>query len=77
VGHFRHERSLDEMMQDYLRYWDVGRGNAQWDEHNRVMMHNACVGTAARKGWAFVQSFDWWPRVEAIAFKEEQPWQRQ
>jgi len=74
TGHIRHDRTLDEMMQDYLRYWNVGRGNAGWDAHNKLMMYHACVGTAEKKGWDYVRSFDWWPRVEAIAFEESKPW---
>jgi len=74
VGHILHERTLDEMMQDYLRYWDAGQGRAGWEAHNRLMMFHACRGTAASKGWDYVRSFPWWPRVEAIAFTEEQPW---
>jgi glycosyltransferase involved in cell wall biosynthesis len=73
-GHINHVRSLDEMMQDYLRYWDVGRGNPGWEDHNRLMMHNACVASAARRGWRHVRSYPWWPRVEAIAFEKEKPW---
>ena len=75
VGHIRHDRSLDEMMQDYLRYWEAGSGNAGWEDHNRLMMYHACLGTAGAKGWSFVQSHPWWPKVEAIAFSEEKPWQ--
>lgn len=74
TGYVRHDRSLDEMMQDYLRYWRVGRGNPGWDAHNALMMRSACHGTAVVKGWEFVQSFDWWPEVEAVAFTEEKPW---
>jgi hypothetical protein len=68
TGHIRHDRSLDEMMQDYLRYWKVGRGNPGWDAHNRLMMESACRGTAAIKGWDYVRNYPWWPEVEAIAF---------
>lgn len=73
TGHFLHERSLDEMMQDYLRYWKVGRGTQTWDDHNRAMMFSACTGTAAQRGWDFVKAHEWWPQVEAIAFKEGIP----
>jgi len=73
-GHIDHARSLDEMMQDYLRYWDAGQGNRGWEDHNRLMMYHACTGSAARYGWEYVRSFPWWPRVESIAFVEEQPW---
>ncbi len=74
LGHIRHDRSLDEMMQDYLRYYKVGLGNSGWDAHNRLMMKSACWGTAKVKGWEFVQSFGWWPEVEAAAFADEKPW---
>lgn len=74
TGHIRHDRSLDEMMQDYLRYWDVGRGNRSWEDHNRLMMYWACRGTAEKRGWDYVRSFAWWPKVEAIAYQEEHPW---
>jgi glycosyltransferase involved in cell wall biosynthesis len=69
-GYILHERSLDEMMQDYLRYWRLGQGNKGWEDHNRLMMHDACAVIAEHKGWDFVKSFPWWPQVEAIAFVE-------
>jgi len=74
VGYFRHDRTLDEMMQDYLRYWHVGRGHAGWEAHNSAMMYYACLGTARAKGWDYVRAFPWWPDVEAIAFVNEKPW---
>jgi hypothetical protein len=73
-GYIRHDRTLDEMMQDYLRYWKVGLGNPGWDAHNRTMMYHACKGTAEVKGWDMVMSHPWWPEVEAIAFADERPW---
>lgn len=73
-GHIRHDRSLDEVARDYLRYWHIGRGNAGWEAHNRVMMFEACRGTADALGWEFVQSFPWWPEIESIAFTETKPW---
>jgi hypothetical protein len=74
TGFIEHRRTLDEMMQDYLRYWDAGLGNRGWEDHNRLMMFHACRGTAEVRGWDYVRAFSWWPRVEAIAFTEEQPW---
>lgn len=67
-GRIRHERSLDEMMVDYIRYYELGRGNAGWERHNRQMMHDACVEVAKVKGWSFVEDHDWWPAVKRIAF---------
>jgi hypothetical protein len=64
-----HDRSLDEMIVDYLRYWKIGAHNPGWVKHNREMMYNACTATAAHKGWAFVQGFEWWPQVRDIAFE--------
>lgn len=67
-GHVRHDRSLDEMMIDYLRYFQLGSANDSWKAHNRLMMHDACVATAEHYGWDYVKAFPWWPQVEAIAF---------
>lgn len=63
-----HKRTLNEMMLDYLRYFDMGKGNKQWEAHNKVMMHDACVAIAERKGWDFVQTQPWWDKVAKIAF---------
>lgn len=77
VGHIRHDRTLDEMISDYLNYYRIGRDNRQWEEHNRMMMYWACCGTANIKGWDYVRSFPWWSQVEAISFKHEQPWKKE
>jgi hypothetical protein len=63
-----HKRSLDEMMLDYLRYYEMGKHSEQWKAHNKVMMHDACEAIAQRKGWDFVQTKPWWPEVAKIAF---------
>lgn len=68
TGRIIHTRSLDEMMQDYLRYYEIGRGNPGWDNHNRLMMHDACTSVASVHGWDFVKHHEWWPLVESIAF---------
>lgn len=70
-GHIRHERSLDEMMRDYLRIYQIGRTNVGWRAHNLLMMHDACEVIAQHYGWEFVTSHDWWPQVEALAFAKE------
>jgi hypothetical protein len=69
AGYIQHDRSLDEMIIDYLSYWKVGQGNVGWTTHNRRMMHDACEAIAKEKGWDFVTSYPWWPEVEAIAFR--------
>jgi hypothetical protein len=71
-GFIDHVRSLDEMMQDYLRYYEIGRGNPGWDRHNLLMMHDACVITAENKGWPYVQKYEWWPGVAELAFTKEE-----
>lgn len=71
-----HDRSLDEMMQDYLRYFEIGRGNKGWEDHNRLMMHDACEATAKHYGWDRVTQYDWWPEVLAIAFEGNDPSQK-
>ena len=72
VGHIRHERSLDEMVQDYLRYYERGRGHANWDRHNLAMIHDACVAVANRYGWDYVTRYPWWPEAKRLAFKDEE-----
>lgn len=73
IGSITHSRSLDEMMLDYLRYYAVGRLNAGWTHHNTAMMRDACAGVAKERGWDYVQSFEWWPQVAAIAFSKGVP----
>ena len=73
TGYVRHDRSLDELERDYLRYYRIGQGNIQWTEHNALMMRSACIGTAAVKGWEYVKSHAWWPEVLAVAFGGEEP----
>lgn len=71
-GKIIHERSLDEMIRDYLRYYRLGRGNRGWDAHNLLMIHDACASVAKEKGWPYVQLHDWWPEVARIAFTKEE-----
>ena len=67
-GWIEHRRSLDEMMRDYLAYFERGRGNIGWENHNRAQMQGACNFVAATKGWDYVMQYDWWPEVKRIAF---------
>jgi hypothetical protein len=70
-GHIRHDRSLDELVRDYMSYLRVGEGNSQWTAHNELMIRSACIGTAEKKGWEYVRSHEWWPQVAAIVGKED------
>lgn len=70
TGHIRHDRSLDELVRDYMRYLSKSNGNSGWIAHNEMMIRSACTGTAGVKGWDYVQSHEWWPQVEAIVNKE-------
>lgn len=63
-----HERTLDEMMIDYLRYYKMGMGSSQWEAHNKLMIKDACEAIAERKGWEYVKAFPWWTEVKSIAF---------
>lgn len=73
IGRIDHVRSLDEMMQDYLRYFEAGRGNRGWEAHNLLMMHDACAGVAAVKSWVYVRQYEWWPKVRDLAFEGKEP----
>lgn len=68
IGWIEHRRSLDEMMSDYLRRYNIGLGNRKWEAHNVRMMEQACSKIAAIKGWDFIQTRDWWPEVARLAF---------
>ena len=68
VGNIEHRRSLDEMMSDYLRRYEIGKGDKNWDAHNIRMINKACEAVANHKGWDYVQSKLWWPEVSALAF---------
>jgi hypothetical protein len=70
VGNISHDRSLDEMVLDYLTYFRLGRGDPQWERHNLMMMRDACKGVAGVKGWEYVHSFPWWGEVNDLAFME-------
>jgi glycosyltransferase involved in cell wall biosynthesis len=72
-GHIDHRRSLDEMIRDYLNYYRIGLGHPGWDDHNRLMMREACQGAAAARGWLYVKGHDWWPGVLEAAFGGEDP----
>lgn len=72
IGHIRHERSLDEMVQDYLRYYERGLGNSGWERHNLLMIHDACTAVAQRHGWEFVTRHAWWPEARRLAFAEDE-----
>lgn len=65
-GHIDHDRSLDEMVRDYLRYLELGRGNLLWERHNTLMIRNACKTVAACHGWEYVMAHGWWPQVRQV-----------
>jgi hypothetical protein len=67
-GHVDHDRSLDEVVRDYLRYLELGRGNLLLERHNTLMIHDACAMVAARFGWDYVMAHEWWPRAQEVAF---------
>ena len=53
---------------------EANKRDSGWEDHNRLMMYWACLGTARVKGWDYVRAFSWWPQVEAISFVKEKPW---
>lgn len=72
-GHVDHDRSLDEVVRDYLRYLDLGRGTPLLERHNTVMIREACTAVAARYGWDYVTGREWWPRAREAAFGARVP----
>lgn len=73
TGHIEHRRSTQELLDDYLRYYEVGKGNSGWTEHNLTMMRSAAIGTAEMKGWGYVKGLPAWPRVLEVAFAGSDP----
>jgi hypothetical protein len=74
TGYIRHDRSLDELVRDYLRYLSISGSNAGWIAHNKQMIRSACEGTAAVKGWDYVTGHEWWPEARKV-FGLDTPWQ--
>ena len=75
-AYVRHDRSLDEMITDYVRRYKIGikeRASSQQMEHNRRMMRGACGAIADHKGWDYVKSFAWWPEVVEHAYGGKSP----
>jgi hypothetical protein len=77
VGHVRHDRTLDEMMTDYVRRYDLtekgGWGKTGIQEHNVRMIQGACNAIARHKGWGYVKAFPWWNEVAVIAYNGQEP----
>ena len=73
VGHIDHDRSLDELVVDYLRYIELGRHSSQWTAHNQMMLRDACVKVAEQTGWQFVTASSWWPEVRDMVFGGSDP----
>jgi len=71
-GVIHHDRSLDEFVQDYLRYYEIGRGHSAWETHNLMMMRSACQAVSRHYGWDYVHRYPWWPEVQGLAFKDEE-----
>ncbi|TFH66385.1 MAG: hypothetical protein E4G90_03840 [Gemmatimonadales bacterium] len=76
VGYIQHDRSLDEMMQDYVRRYDLTAEHPEWVQQqaaNVRMILTACRAIAEKRGWAYVQNFEWWPRARDIAYDGVDP----
>lgn len=73
TGHIEHRKSLDEHIAGYLGYLEAGRGNADWTEHNRLMMRAAVEGAAALRGWEDIEVRHWWPEVLQSVYEGRRP----
>jgi len=63
TGYIRHDRSLDEMVADYLRYLEMGKDDAGWTAHNKLMLHDAVYKVGDVVGIADIMNRPWWPAV--------------
>lgn len=77
TGFVSHDRSLDEMMTDYVRRYHLteegGWGTTGIQAHNVRMIQGACNAIAERKGWDYVKSFPWWGEVLTIGYNGTEP----
>lgn len=73
TGSIKHARTLDEMMVDYTRRYEMGADHPEWPEsvqpHNQRMMHSATRAIAEKRGWDYVKAFEWWPKVREFAWE--------
>jgi len=76
TGFIKHDRTLDEMMLDYVRRYEMGLENPGWSPtvqpHNQRMMHSATRAIAEKRGWDYVKAFEWWPKVREYAWDGEE-----
>jgi hypothetical protein len=66
IGVIHHERSLSELIIDYLGYLAIAErdGDAGLVDVNRATIMRACETVAESKGWAYVRGLKEWPMVE-------------
>lgn len=67
----RHDRSLDEMMTDYVRRYEIGQREAATDQqmaHNQRMMRSAVDAVARLEGWDAIRAAEWWESVVKYAY---------
>jgi hypothetical protein len=74
-GQIHHDRSLDEMITDYLRRYELGRRDATPDQqaHNQRMMRSAVEAVSRTKGEEYVTGFEWYPEVVRVAYGGNDP----
>lgn len=71
IGVIHHERSLTEVIDDYLGYLTIAEkdGDANLINVNRATIIRACETVASVRGWEHVRSLPDWPLVERRVFK--------
>lgn len=75
VGCIHHDRSLDEVVNDYVRKYRMmeREGLTHLFPVQIKMLSRSCTQTAAVKGWPWVKGHPWWPEVRKIAFRGRDP----
>lgn len=76
TGFIKHDRTLDEMMLDYIRRYEMGKSHPEWpataQPHNQRMMLTATRAIAEKNGWDYVKAYEWWPKVREYAWDGEE-----
>lgn len=78
-AYISHDRSLDEMVRDYLRYEAIAErdgAGASLRAHNQMMIRDACLAIAERRSPAYVAGHPWWPEAVRVAFGGHDPFAR-
>ncbi len=72
-GFIEHRKTLDEQVEGFLSYLQVGRGNETWDYHNLSTLKTAVANGVRQYGWSNIESRPWWGAVLELVYQGQHP----